>query len=228
MNIAVIPARVGSKRIPLKNIKDFCGKPMIAWSIEEAKKSNIFDKIIVSTDDSEIKEIAENYGAEVPFIRPAPLADDHTGTIEVVAHAVKWMLDQQWSLFNICCIYPASPFIFSKDLQIGFKKIQLKKWSYSFVVTDFGSPIFRSFKIIENNQIEMLYPENFNIRSQDLPNIFHDAGQFYWGKVDSWLEKKIFFAAHSFPIIIPRWRVQDIDTFDDWDRAVILKKSFSI
>ena len=223
MNIAVIPARGGSKRIPKKNIKVFCGKPMIAWSIEELKKSNLFDKIIVSTDNEEIAKIANYYGVEVPFLRPSSLADDHTGTLDVMAHATKWLLKKGISLSFICCVYPATPFIFFKDIEIGFEKIKQKKILYSFPVTDFEAPIFRSFKISANNEIEMLYPNHFETRSQDLPIAYHDAGQFYWGKIDSWLEKKVVFSKNCFPIKIPRWRVQDIDTIEDWNKALFLK-----
>jgi N-acylneuraminate cytidylyltransferase len=219
MNVAVIPARGGSKRIPRKNIKDFCGKPMIAWPIEVAKKSKLFDRIIVSTDDKEIKKVANSYGAEVPFIRPVELSDDYTGTTEVMAHAVSWMHEEGWELDAVCCIYATSVFLTVNDLKIGFEALHTGEWQYAFSVTDFEYPIFRSFKASSNGGVEMFFPEHFESRSQDLPEALHDAAQFYWGRPDAWLDNLKLFDSHSFPVIIPRWRIQDIDTEDDWKRA---------
>jgi pseudaminic acid cytidylyltransferase len=224
MNIAVIPARGGSKRIPRKNIKSFFGKPMIAWSIEAAKASNLFDHIIVSTDDAEISKIAKEWGAEVPFIRPADLSNDYAGTTEVIAHAIQWSLDNGWHLNSVCCIYATAPFIQIDDLIQANDIVESGNWAYSFPVCDFAAPIFRSFQQLSEGGVEMFFPEHFNSRSQDLPEALHDAGQFYWGKVESWLEGKRFFDKHSKPVIIPRWRVQDIDTSDDWLRAEALYK----
>lgn len=225
MKIAVIPARGGSKRIPRKNIKEFFGKPMIAWSIEAAKQSNIFDRIIVSTDDKEIAEIAEQYGAEVPFMRPNTLADDFAPTIPVIAHAIEEMKNIGCAVEYACCIYATAPFIQTSDIVTGYEEINTGGWAYAFSVTDFSAPIFRSFEILENDGIQMFYPEHFEIRSQDLPEAFHDAGQFYWGTVDAWLDGKRFFEPHSKPIVVPRWRVQDIDTIADWERAQLIAKS---
>ncbi|PIR26662.1 MAG: pseudaminic acid cytidylyltransferase [Deltaproteobacteria bacterium CG_4_10_14_0_2_um_filter_43_8] len=224
MRIAVIPARGGSKRIPFKNIKDFCGKPIIAWSIEVAKKSSLFDHVIVSTDSSEIAEVAKKYGAEVPFIRPPELSDDHIGTAEVVAHATQWALDQEFNLNAVCCIYPTAPFIQVDDLKRGLEILESGEWAYTFTATDFSSPIFRSFQKNEEGSIEMVFPEHFLTRSQDLPIALHDAGQFYWGRPSVWREKKTIFAPHSTPVLLPRWRVQDIDTPEDWDRAQMMWK----
>jgi pseudaminic acid cytidylyltransferase len=222
MRIAVIPARGGSKRIPRKNIKTFNGKPMIAWSIEAARNSGLFERIIVSTDDAEIAEIACSWGAEVPFIRSAELSNDFVGTTEVVAHATKWALDQKFELRSVCCIYATAPFIDIKDLQRGCDELSSGNWDYAFTVTDFAASIFRALKITSEGSIEMLYPENFNTRSQDMPTVFHDAGQFYWGLPDSWVQAKPIFSKRSKPIVIPRWRAQDIDTHDDWLRAEII------
>ena len=146
MNVAVIPARGGSKRIPRKNIREFCGKPMIAWSIEVAKQSKLFDRIIVSTDDEEIAKVAKFHGADVPFMRPVELSDDYSGTTEVMAHAVSWMQNQQWQPEAICCIYATSVFLTVEDLKKGFNALSVGNWSYAFSVTDFEYPIFRSFK----------------------------------------------------------------------------------
>ncbi|MEH6447881.1 MAG: pseudaminic acid cytidylyltransferase [Oleispira sp.] len=222
IKVAIIPARGGSKRIPRKNIKDFFGKPMIAWSIEAAKKSEIFDRIIVSTDDEEIAAIARKWGAEVPFMRPADLSDDHTATIPVIAHAVKWLISQGVEVGSVCCIYATAPFILEQDVEAGLKKLNSGKWSYCFSATEYSAPIFRSFKKLETGGVEMFYPDNFNSRSQDLPKALHDAGQFYWGHADSWLSNGVFFCESSSLIEIPRWRVQDIDTEDDWYRAELL------
>jgi N-acylneuraminate cytidylyltransferase len=222
MKIAVIPARGGSKRIPRKNIKPFSGKPMIAWSIEAAKSSGLFDRILVSTDDAEIAEVAKKWGAEVPFIRPAELSNDYAATTEVIAHATQWVLDQGLNVEAVCCIYATAPFVVTDDLKRGWDALNSGTWAYAFTVTDFAAPIFRSFKQTAEGGVEMFFPEHFATRSQDLPTALHDAGQFYWGRPSAWLEGKRIFDRHSAPVIIPRWRVQDIDTPDDWARAEIL------
>jgi pseudaminic acid cytidylyltransferase len=225
MKIAIIPARGGSKRIPRKNIKPFGGKPMIAWSIEAAKSSGLFQKIIVSTDDDEIAEVARQWGAEVPFIRPAELSNDFTATTPVIGHATQWAIDQGYDLSAVCCIYATAPFISVDDLKQGLEILESGDWAFSFPATDFAAPIFRSFKQNEEGGLEMFFPEHFLTRSQDLPRALHDAGQFYWGRPDAWLEGKRIFDIHTKPLIIPRWRVQDIDTFDDWQRAETLATS---
>jgi N-acylneuraminate cytidylyltransferase len=222
MRIAVIPARGGSKRIPRKNIKIFCGKPMIAWSIEAAQQSRIFDHVIVSTDDREIADIAVRWGAEVPFARPAELSDDHTATTDVVAHAASWALEQGWPLRAVCCIYATAPFLQPADLKRGLEALDSSNWAYAFSATDFAAPIFRSFHQHADGGVEMFFPEHFPTRSQDLPVALHDAGQFYWGRPHAWIEGKQVFDRHSRAVIIPRWRVQDIDNADDWVRAELI------
>lgn len=222
MKIAVIPARGGSKRIPRKNIKNFCGKPMIAWSIEAAKNAGLFDRIIVSTDDAGIAEVAKQWGAEVPFMRPDELSNDYAGTTEVIAHATQWVLGQNLEVDAVCCIYATAPFIQVDDLKRGLDALDSGDWDYAFTVTDFAAPIFRSFKQTADGGIEMFFPEHFSTRSQDLPIALHDAGQFYWGRPSAWIEGKRIFDQHSIPVVIPRWRVQDIDTQEDWERAEIL------
>ena len=222
MKIAVIPARGGSKRIPRKNIRPFNGKPMIAWSIEVAKASGLFDRIIVSTDDMEIANVAKQWGAEVPFIRPHDLSNDHAGTTEVVAHATNWALGQGFDLEAVCCIYATAPFIQGEDLKRGLVALRSGDWSYAFSAANFSAPIFRSFKECIGGGVEMFFPEHFVARSQDLPEALHDAGQFYWGRPNAWLENKRIFEKSSIPIIIPRWRVQDIDTLDDLAQAEML------
>lgn len=219
MNLAVLPARGGSKRIPRKNIRDFCGKPMIAWPTAAAENSGLFDRIIVSTDDAEIAEVARQHGAESPFLRPAELADDHTGTIEVVANATRWALDQGWPVAAVCCVYPTAPMIAPTDIADALRLLESGNWDFVFTATDYASPIFRAFRQTEAGGLEMFWPEHFTTRSQDLPRALHDAGQFYWGRPQAWLAGKPLFGARSAPLIIPRWRVQDIDTPDDWRRA---------
>lgn len=222
MKIAIIPARAGSKRIPGKNIKPFCGKPMIAWSIEAAAASEVFDRILVSTDEDVIANVAISTGAQVPFRRPKELADDHTGTTEVVAHATQWMKQQGWPLTAVCCIYPTSVFVQPEDIQQGAATLEAGTWDFAFSATEYAAPIFRSFRTNANGGAEMFFPEHFKTRSQDLPQALHDAAQFYWGTPQAWLEKRLIFGPNSCPILIPRWRVQDIDNEQDWIRAELL------
>lgn len=219
MIIAVIPARGGSKRIPRKNIKMFCGKPMIAWSIEAALASGCFDKVVVSTDDPEIALVAQEWGADTPFLRPANLADDFTGTIPVIAHAIDEMRKKGHTVEFACCIYATAPFVQVQDIQHGLAELRVSDASYSFTVTSFPFPIQRAIRITDTGRLEMFHPELFNTRSQDLEESFHDAGQFYWGRTAAWLGGEIFFGPHSLPIHLPRARVQDIDTQEDWERA---------
>lgn len=225
MRLAVIPARGGSKRIPRKNIKLFCGKPMIAWSIEAAQQSGCFDRIIVSTDDLEIAEVAKACGAEVPFMRPPELSDDYTGTIPVIAHAVEWQSDHGKAPIEVCCIYATAPFVQAEDLQRGLKILETSNADYAFSVTSYAFPIQRAIRITKNNRISMVQPEHFNTRSQDLEEAWHDAGQFYWGKASAWIEGKILFSQDAAPVPLPRHRVQDIDTHEDWYRAEWLFKA---
>lgn len=222
MKIAVIPARGGSKRIPRKNIKPFCGKPMIAWSIEAASASGQFDRIIVSTDNIEIAATAKEWGAEVPFMRPVELSEDYAGTTPVIAHATQWALDQGFEVDAVCCIYATAPFIQAEDIQRGCEALNSGNWDFAFAVTDFAAPIFRSFEQVAEGGIRMFFPIHFETRSQDLPHALHDAGQFCWGRPAAWLEEKRAFDGGSVPIFIPRWRVQDIDAEDDWIRAELM------
>jgi len=219
MKIAVIPARGGSKRIPRKNIKDFCGKPMIVWSIEAAKSCGLFDYIIVSTDDQEIAELAKEHGAAVPFIRPAELSDDYVGTGDVVKHVAEWVIKNIGKPDFICTIYATAPFVKSIDIVKGLKLLQENDCQIAFTVTSFPFPIQRAIKIIDNGRVQMFQPENFMTRSQDLELAYHDAGQFYWAKTDAILNNISAFSSESVPLILPRYQVQDIDTPEDWIRA---------
>ena len=222
MKVAIIPARGGSKRIPRKNIRNFMGSPMIAWSIRAARNSQLFDHIIVSTDDQEIAEIARNEGAETPFTRPKSLSDDHTPTRPVIAHAIE-EVEAIWdTVESACCIYATAPFVRTNDLRAAFKKMTDNKAGYVFPVTSYPFPIQRAIKLTDDERILMFAPENFNTRSQDLEEAYHDAGQFYWGHRDSWLSGDNIFGRNSSPLIIPRHRVQDIDTPEDWTHAEFL------
>ena len=228
MNVAVIPARGGSKRIPRKNIKFFLGKPIIAYSIAAARESNLFDRVLVSTDDIEITEVAEHYGAEVPFSRPAELADDYTGTDEVFVHALEWLIDNNKNYDYACCIYPAAPLLNLDFLKKGLEMLREKEATSAFSVTTYAYPISRSLKINKINRLEMLWKEYSETRSQDLPVTYHDAGQFYWVNVKKYLKEKKLFSTDSIPVIIPRFLVQDIDTMQDWEFAEKLYKANTI
>lgn len=228
MKLAIIPARGGSKRIPRKNIKPFCGKPMIAWSIEAALTSDCFDQIIVSTDDQEIADIALEQGASVPFIRPAELSDDQTGTIPVIRHAIDWFNQRGNSVEQACCLYATAPFVQAKDIQQGLEVLQQHQCDYAFSVTSYAFPIQRAIRINEKGCVEMFNPEHFNTRSQDLEEAFHDAGQFYWGQAQAWLDGRVIFTPNSVPVLLPRYRVQDIDTLEDWVRAEWLFKAMQM
>jgi len=221
MNLCIIPARGGSKRIPKKNIKEFCGKPLIAYSIEVAKESNLFDKIVVSTDSEEIAKVAKKYGAEVQM-RPAKLADDYTGTGDVVKYVVDTLKQEGFSFEYICTIYATAPFLQVKYLKEGFEKLKYSDACASFSVTTFEYPIQRAFKIVDG-RCEMFDKSMFDKRSQDLEEAYHDAGQFYWQKIDC-KSDDVFFGKDSIPIIIPRYLVQDIDTLEDFIRAEMMYK----
>lgn len=224
MRVAIIPARGGSKRIPKKNIKLFHGKPMISWSIKAALESQIFDRIIVSTDDSEIAEIALKSGGEVPFIRPGKLSDDYATTADVMEHAARWLKDEEPAISELCCIYATAPFVEANDIKLGLEMLMSGGWQYVFPAAEFAAPIFRGFKKRAGG-VEMIFPEHYLTRSQDLPRVFHDAGQFYWGTLHAWLSKAPIFSHKSDFIELSRLRVQDIDTPEDWD---IAEKMFTL
>ena len=222
MKIALIPARGGSKRIPRKNIRTFRELPMIAWSIRAAQLAGCFDRIIISTEDEQIAGIARNHGAEVPFMRPKELADDYTTTQAVIGHAINWFESNGLELDAICCIYPTAPFVQPEDLAKGLQILESDpKDSFVFTATSFSFPIQRAVEIDKSGRTRMFYPEFFKTRSQDLKEAFHDAGQFYWAQPQVWLRSKNLFEDGK-PLILPRWRVQDIDTEEDWKRAELL------
>ncbi|WP_206484795.1 pseudaminic acid cytidylyltransferase [Thalassotalea sp. G2M2-11] len=228
-NIAIIPARGGSKRIPRKNIREFCGKPIIAYSIEAALRSQLFEHVIVSTDDEEIAAISRKYGAEVPFVRPANLSDDYTGTNEVVVHAIQYLQKQGVDFNYVCCLYATAPFVQQQHLQEALEQLMNCKGKYyAFSVGKFDYPVQRSFTInVENKNISLLNPESIGARSQDLPDVYHDAGQFYWALAQDFVEiKGGTFSEFSIPYILPNYLVQDIDTEDDWRRAEYMYQAY--
>ncbi len=219
MNVAIIPARGGSKRIPRKNIRPFEGKPIIAYSIEAALATGLFDRIVVSTDDIEIASVAQFYGAEVPFLRPAKIADDMTGTAPVVKHAVETLQATGDEILCACCIYATAPFVRSSDLTAAYEALKaVPEKAFAFSVTSFAFPVQRALAIRDGG-LAPLYPEFSEVRSQDLEEAYHDAGQFYWGRSIAWLGETPLFSHASIPVILPRHRVQDIDTMEDWTRA---------
>lgn len=221
--IAIIPARGGSKRIPRKNIRAFLGRPVLAWSIAAARDSGLFERIIVSTDDPEIAEVAAAEGAEAPFLREAGLADDYAGVTEVLLDTLRRL----WPDSNVpeftCLIYATAPLLRAMDLVAGFNLLRDTGADYSISIASFPAPIDRALQL-EDGKVYMRLEANRLVRSQDLPEAYHDAGQFCWGRSNSWLSGKGVFQSPTAPVILPRIRVQDIDTVEDWDRAQVLAR----
>ena len=225
MKVAIIPARGGSKRIPRKNIRWFCGKPMIAWSIEAARASGCFDRVIVSTDDEGIAVAAEQHGAEAPFWRPPELADDHTGTVPVIAHAIEWLQARGENPEAVCCLYATAPFVRPDDIRRGREALESANADYALSVTSFAFPVQRALRMTDTGRVAMFHPEYADTRSQDLEEAWHDAGQFYWGRSEAWLSGAPIMNSDAIPVLLPRERVQDIDTPEDWRRAEWLFKA---
>lgn len=224
MNVAIIPARGGSKRIPRKNIKLFCGEPMISYPIKTALQSGCIDRVIVSTEDEEIASIARSYGAETPFVRPKELADDYTGTTTIIRHALSWLSEQQQAVEFACCLYATTPLLLPHDLQAGLKQLKANdELDFIFSAARFSFPIQRALLQDADGGVRPFDVESIKMRSQDLAETFHDAGQFYWGKTSSWLQPdRTIFGPRSRMFVLPDHRVQDIDTPNDWHRAEVL------
>lgn len=222
--VAVIPARGGSKRIPRKNIKEFCGKPMIAWAIGAALDSGLFAEVIVSTDDQEIAEVANRHGAGTPFMRPAALADDHTPTVPVIAHAVQTLINAGKPVEYACCIYPCSPSIVTSDLTAAYRQLVEQKVDFVYPVTEYAHPTQRAMRRLATGQMQFVFPEHELTRTQDLETTYHDAGQFYWGRASAWLAHRKMHTG-GIGMVIPNWRVVDIDTDDDWRRSELILKA---
>ena len=214
--VAVIPARGGSQRIPRKNIRLLNDKPLIAYSIETALTSGLFDQVIVSTDDAEIAQIARDFGAKTPFLRPENLADHMTGTTPVMQHALRFLIENGKRPDEACLIYATCPLLTTKDLQQGLANLN-QTTSFCFSATTFDFPIQRALHIKENGELAPMFPEHINQRSQDLVETIHDAGQFYWASTQDWFDEDIF-GPKSKPLLLPRHRIQDVDTEEDWLR----------
>ena len=228
MNVAIIPARGGSKRIHRKNIKPFCGKPIIGYSIAAALATGLFDRVIVSTDDDEIADTALALAVEVPFRRPKILSDDFTGTNAVVKHAIQWLNENGTFVEYVCCIYATAPFLQPEFLQDGYEKLISSNKSFAFSVTSFPFPIQRAIKINQTGLVEAFSPEFIYTRSQDLEEAYHDAGQFYWGKSKAYLDEEVTLSPASVPVVVPRHLVQDIDTMEDWYRAELMYQAWKM
>ena len=220
VKIAVIPARGGSKRLPRKNLLPFCGEPVISYPIRAALESDLFDRVIVSTDDGEIAERAEHFGAEVPFMRPKALADDYTGTGPVVRHAIEWLEQNGHEITATCCIYPTAVFITPELIRRGWEMLERSDYPYVFTATAFEFPIQRAVTLGPNNEATVIDRESFAKRSQDLEEAFHDAGQLYWGKGDAF--RGLPLNGNSRALKVSRWLAQDIDTRDDFEFAEML------
>lgn len=225
MNVAVIMGRGGSKRVPLKNIKPFCGKPMIAHPIQAARGSGLFDRIIVSTDSEQIAKVARECGAEVPFLRPPELADDYVTTAPVLAHALNWLADNGCVVRYVCCIYATSVFALPEYLRKGYELLVEKKVSSVFPVSAYPSSIYRALQINKKGCLEMVWPEHELTRSNDLPEAYHDVGQFYWLDSKKFLAEQRIYTPDAMPVIVPRTLAQDIDTLEDWEAAELKFKA---
>lgn len=218
MRLAVIPARGGSKRIPRKNIKPFAGRPMIAYAIDAARGSAVFDRIVVSTDDAEIADVARQHGADVPFLRTPELSDDHAGTVPVIADAIRRCGELGWHAEQVCCIYPGVPLLHSDDLRGALALLEESAADYAFTVSAFPAAVQRALRRGSDGTMAPFFPEYVETRTQDLEPAFYDAGQFYWGRTAAWLAgQSPHLNGRGF--VIPEWRAVDIDTPDDWHRA---------
>lgn len=217
--IAIIPARGGSKRIPRKNIKDFLGKPIIAYSIEAALKSGVFDEVMVSTDDEEIAEVARRYGASVPFLRSANNANDYATTSDVLNEVLKNYSEKGMDFELMACIYATAPFVTPQRLREANEIIKKGDYCSAFTCVEFSYPVLRGLLINENGRIHMRWPEYKNSRSQDLPKFYHDAGQFYFSTVTAFHKANGFWGDNTAPVIVSELEVQDLDTMTDWTLA---------
>lgn len=221
--IAIIPARGGSKRIPRKNINHFLGKPIIAYSIESALKSGLFEEVMVSTDDEEIAALARHFGANVPFMRSEATSDDYA-TTAVVLEEVLTNYKAEGKKFDYgCCIYPTAPLLKISTLTEGFKLLTENHFDTVFPVQKYSYPIWRSLKL-KNGKAKLNWPEHLNSRSQDLPPAFHDAGQFYWFRTDKFMSQKALFTENSGAVTLEELEVQDIDNLTDWKLAELKYK----
>ena len=225
MKVAIVLAREGSKRISKKNTKVFCGKPIIEWTISKLKESNLFNKIIVSTDSKEIASVAIKCGAEVPFMRPKKLSNDYASTLDVMHHATQWLMDQKIDAQIISCSYATSVFLKTNLLDEGIRMVQDHNWKASMSVVESNCSVFRSFFVSDSEGIEMIFPDQYNVRSQDLKITYNDAAQFYIAEPSFWLDKNKFYSTATFGVKYPISSVIDIDTSEDWSVAELIFKS---
>lgn len=218
--VCIIPARGGSKRIPRKNIRLFAGRPMIGYAISAALETGLFARVLVSTDDAEIAEVARREGAETPFMRPPELSDDHTVTSAVIVHALRWLRDHGESFRFACCMYPTAPFVRAPYIRKGYEVLCASDRAMcSMAITTFPFPILRARRISAEGLLEYIWPEHARTRSQDLPEAYHDAGQFYWYRAQAYLDGEGKIVGGTLPVLVPRYLVQDIDTPEDWETA---------
>lgn len=217
-NLCIIPARGGSKRIPRKNIKPFMGKPIMAYSIEAALKSELFDEVMVSTDDKEFAEVAKKNGASVPFLRSEATANDYATTVDVLLEVVEMYKQRGKEFDTVCCLYSTAPFVTSERLREAYNKLS-DQIDGCFTIVEYSYPIQRSLRINESGLVEMKYPEFLKSRTQDLEKIYHDAGQFYVVKMDVLFEEKTVWCKHTAPLVLSELEVQDLDTLTDWQLA---------
>lgn len=216
--LCIIPARGGSKRIPRKNIKPFMGKPIIAYSIEAALKSGVFDDVMVSTDDEEIAGVARQYGAAVPFLRSAVTSNDYATTVDVLLEVINRYKEQGKVFDTICCLYSTAPFVTSERLREASSQIS-DTIDACFTIVQYSYPIQRSLRINDSDYVEMKYPEHLKSRTQDLEKVYHDAGQFYFVKTDVLIQEKTVWCKRTAPLILSELEVQDLDTLTDWQLA---------
>ena len=219
-SLCIIPARGGSKRIPRKNIKPFMGKPIIAYSIDAALKSGVFDEVMVSTDDEEIAGVASQYGASIPFFRSAETANDYATTVDVLLEVIETYRQQGKVFDTICCLYSTAPFVTPERLKESYVKLS-DNIDASFTMVEYSYPIQRSLRINEAGLVEMKYPEYLRSRTQDLEKVYHDAGQFYFVKTKTLIEEKTVWCKRTAPLVLPELEVQDLDTLTDWQLAEI-------
>jgi pseudaminic acid cytidylyltransferase len=222
MKLALIPARGGSKRIPRKNLKPFAGRPVIAYSIEAALACGLFDHVVVSTDDEEIEAAARSCGAEVPFRRPPELADDHAGLMPVIRHAIEWYASRGEAPSHLCCILATAPFVRAEHLRQAHDRLLASGHDYAFPVTTFPCPIQRALNIGADGTVTPRFPDMTGARSQEMGEAWHDAGQFYWGRAQAFLDDVAVLSSASLAIKVPRHAAQDIDTAEDWQTAELM------
>lgn len=220
--VALVPARGGSKRIPRKNIKPFRGTPLIARVVDTLVGSGLFERVVVSTDDDEIAEIAEAAGAQVPFRRPPELSGDHAGTRPVIQHAINELVAAGVAVEELCVSYPAAVFVSGQDLATGLELLRSSDAQFVMTAASFPAPVKRALTVGEDGLARMLWPEFALSRSQDLGEVYHDAGQFYWGTRDAWQTGPSVLTARTVLHVLPHWQVQDIDTPEDWERAELI------